>query len=475
MALTAKALADLVRAGEGETVEFKRSTAELDAALQTVGALLNGGQGGHVLFGVSNTKRIVGQAVSDDTLKRIANAVRSRIDPSGPVRVNCVELADGKAVAVVEAEPASGLYYVDGQPFERVGSTTRRMSAAIHQNRLMEHLHSSNRWETQPAPSVGVDDLDTAEIVRTVDESVRRQRMSEPGTRDVRELLLGMGLTNGDTPMNAAVVLFGKPKALPIRYPQCVLRLARFRGVKANEFLDNRQEIGNIFELLAHADRFLLDHVPVAGRIVPGQLERIDEPLYPPIALREALINAFAHRDYALGGGSVSLAIFDDRLEITSVGPLHFGLRVEDLLRPHPSRPWNPAIADVLYRRGLIEKWGGGTLRMVEASERAGTPTPEFFADRQRVTVTFHAARYMAPSRISHDLSPLQQTILQALADAGPSTLAQLSETLGGQVRRRTLQDNLQMLRSFDLVELHGGPASFRWRLSPLQSVVAES
>lgn len=471
MALTAEMLADLVRAGESETVEFKRSTAELDAAVQTVGALLNGGRGGHVLFGVSNAKRIVGQEVSDDTLKRIANALRSRIDPSGPVRIDCVELANGKALAVVEVEPTSGLYYVDGQPFERIASTTRRMSAALHQHRLMEHLHSSNRWETQPASAVGVDDLDAAEIVRTVDESVRRQRMSEPGTRDVRELLLGMRLIDGGTLLNGAVVLFGRPDALPIRYPQCVLRLARFRGVKANEFLDNRQEIGNIFELLAHADRFLLDHVPVAGRIVPGQLERIDEPLYPPIALREALINAFAHRDYALGGGSVSVAMFDDRLEITSVGPLHFGLRVEDLLKPHPSRPWNPTIADVLYRRGLIEKWGGGTLRMAEASERAGTPAPEFFADHQRVTVTFCAARYVAPSRISHDLSPLQQMILRALSDAGPSTLAQLSEILGGQVRRRTLQDNLQMLRAFGLVELHGGPASFRWMLSPIHGV----
>jgi ATP-dependent DNA helicase RecG len=459
-------LAGLVRAGESETVEFKRSTAELDAAVQTVGALLNGGRGGHVLFGVSNAKRIVGQEVSDDTLKRIANALRSRIDPSGPVRVDCVELANGKALAVVEVEPTSGLYYVDGQPFERIASTTRRMSASLHQHRLMEHLHSSNRWETQPASAVGVDDLDTAEIVRTVDESVRRQRMSEPGTRDVRELLLGMRLLDGGTLLNGAVVLFGRSEALPIRYPQCVLRLARFRGVKANEFLDNRQEIGNIFELLAHADRFLLDHVPVASRIVPEQLERIDEPLYPPIALREALINAFAHRDYALGGGSVSIAMFDDRLEITSVGPLHFNLKVEDLLKPHPSRPWNPTIADVLYRRGLIEKWGGGTLRMAEASERAGTPAPEFFADHQRVTVTFRAAGYVAPSRISHDLSPLQCAILDELARSGRMPLSAIIAAVGEETSERTVQDNLQLLRSLGLVRLIGKRNAYRWELA---------
>jgi ATP-dependent DNA helicase RecG len=274
--------------------------------------------------------------------------------------------------------------------------------------------------------------------------------------------------------MNAAVVLFGRPKALPIRYPQCVLRLARFRGVKANEFLDNRQEIGNIFELLAHADRFLLDHVPVASRIVPGQLERIDEPLYPPVALREALINAFAHRDYALGGGSVSVAMFDDRLEITSVGPLHFGLRVEDLLKPHPSRPWNPAIADVLYRRGLIEKWGGGTLRMAEASERAGTPAPEFFADRQRVTVTFRAARYQAPTQWRHDLTPLQRSILQELAETGAAPLSALIARLGQETPARTIQDSLQLLRSLGLVRLAGRRNAYRWELAGAPDTIAE-
>lgn len=475
MALTVERLADLINTGEGERVEFKRSTAELDGALQTVCAFLNSGQGGWVLFGVSNSGKIVGQDVSDDTLKKIANALRSRIDPSGPVHIDRIELSNGRAVAVVEAEAASGLYYVDGQPFERVASTTRRMTATIHQNRLLQHLHSSDRWEIQPAASMTIDDLDAAEIVRTIEESIRRQRMGEPNTRDIRSLLLGMRLYDGETLLNAAVVLFGRPEALPIRYPQCLLRLARFRGVHANEFVDNRQEIGNIFSLLTHADRFLRDHLPIAGRIVPNLFERIDDPLYPPEALREALINAFAHRDYRAGGGAVSIGIYDDRLEITSTGPLQFGLLPEDLLKPHLSRPWNPTIADVLYRRGIIENWGRGTIRMVELARAAGMPDPEIDANRHCVTIRFNVARYVAPSRVSHDLSPLQQSILQALSETGPSSLAQLAGELGGHIHRRTLQDNLQILRSFGLVELHGGgPASFRWRLSPLQNVVSE-
>jgi len=74
----------------------------------------------------------------------------------------------------------------------------------------------------------------------------------------------------------------------------------------------------------------------------------------------------------------VSIAVFDDRLEISSTGRLPFGLTVEDLKRPHPSRPWNPLIAGVFFRRGLIEQWGRGTLRMRELVEEAGLAPPEF-------------------------------------------------------------------------------------------------
>jgi predicted HTH transcriptional regulator len=81
------------------------------------------------------------------------------------------------------------------------------------------------------------------------------------------------------------------------------------------------------------AERFLIESLPVAGRIIPGKMEREDTPLLPVEALREALANAFVHRDYAIGGGSVSVALYDDRLEIISIGDLHFGLTPEALLR----------------------------------------------------------------------------------------------------------------------------------------------
>ncbi len=118
-------------------------------------------------------------------------------------------------------------------------------------------------------------------------------------------------------------------------------------GMDRSKFLDNRQftsSQGSVFppcECRALPARPL----PIAGRFESGRMARIDEPLYPPRATREALTNVLCHRDDAMGGGSIGLAVHDDRLEGTSTGPLHFGLTSEDLFGPPESRPWNPLVS----------------------------------------------------------------------------------------------------------------------------------
>lgn len=305
---------------------------------------------------------------------------------------------------------------------------------------LLEKLHGAHRWENRPAQDMTLDDLDEGEIVRTVDEAIRRGRMEDPGTRDLRELLLGFNLTGGPHLLNAAVVLFGRADRLTPRYPQCSLRLARFRGRdKSGIMEDNRQEVGNAFELLIRSQRFLRDHLPVSGRVLPGLIERVDDPLYPPVALREALANALCHRDYAVSGGAISVGIYDDRLEISSTGLLPFGITPAQLLQPHRSRPWNPLIAEIFYRRGIIERWGRGTISIIEQTQEAGLAAPEWEEEAGEVVVRFRPTRYMPPTRIAHDLSLLQQNILIILADFGPCSLSQITSRLGSSPVRRTL------------------------------------
>lgn len=109
----------------------------------------------------------------------------------------------------------------------------------------------------------------------------------------------------------------------------------------------------------------------------------------PVEAVRAALANAFVHRDYASGGGAIAIALYDDRVEIISPGELHFGLTPEKLLQPHESRPWNPLIATIFYRRGYIEAWGRGTIKIAELLRTAGLQPSTITSAAESVAVTF--------------------------------------------------------------------------------------
>lgn len=460
-------LRDWVRRGESETQEFKIRTSSgcLREGAATLCGMLNT-RGGRVLFGVDAEGRIVGQDTSDQTLEKVAAEI-ARIDPAASAEVDRVPVGDAgrEAITITVRRSHRRPHAYKGTAYKRVGSTTVALGREEYNQMLFEAYHATQRWETEIASGWSVDDLDAAEIARTLDEAVRRGRLDEPGTRNPTEMLRGLGLMIGDNISRASIVLFARPERLVASYSQCRVRLARFRGTDKTEFIDNRQFHGNAFLLLTRADQFLRNHLPVAGRIVSGVFERSDDPIYPPVALREALANAVCHRDYSIGGGSIGIAIYDDRLEITSSGELHFGLTVEDLYRPHDSLPWNPLIADVFYKRGIIETWGRGTLKMAQLTEEAGLPRPEFEESPGALLVRFRPSIYLPPRRVGRDLTDRQQDLLRVLAVGGKMPLQRIIDSLGKPAERRSIQTDLHFLRSLELVENSGFGRGARWFL----------
>ena len=378
----------LAASGESETLEFKRTTGTRREATMTVCAFLNQ-DGGRVLFGVSPSGNVGGQQVSERTIEELSAEFRRIVPPAFPTVERIPTVGDRDVIAVSAPKGVSKPYTYRGIAYLRVGNATLPMSADEYNRILFERMHSEQRWENQPATGWTVNDLDVAEIRGTVAEAVRRGRLQEPISREPEDMLRGLGLLRDGVLLRAAAALFGNAERLEFEMPQCLLRVARFRGTNRMRFLDNRQFNGNAFTLLENAERFLRETLPIAGRFEPDRFDRIDEPLYPPLATREALANAICHRDYSIGGGSIGVAVYDDRLEISSTGSLHFGLTPENLFEPHESRPWNPLIARTFYRRGIIEEWGSGTLKMADMATDAGLPIPEIEDDGGGVTVRF--------------------------------------------------------------------------------------
>ena len=464
----------LVATGESEEVEFKSTTGTRREAAMTICAMLNQ-HGGQVLFGVSPEGLIAGQQVRERTMEEVS-AELSRIDPPAFPTVKRVPVADNKEVVIVSVSRGpAGPYMYRGRAYRRVGNTVVEVRADEYRRMLFERMHSEQRWENQPADGWSVDDLDAHEIRITVDEAVRRGRLEDPGTRDPRDLLRGLGLFRDGVVWRAAVALFGKEDRIAFDMPQCLLRVARFKGSDRTEFFDNRQFYGNAFSLLKSAERFLRDNLPIAGRVEEDRFERIDEPLVPPLATREALVNALCHRDYSIGGGSVGLAIYDDRLEVTSTGALHFGLTPDKLFAPHESIPWNPLIANAFYRRGIIERWGRGTLKMADVAIAAGLPQPEIEEIGGCVTVRFrHSGMPVGLAGTAHPersrlelqgLSQHQRNILNLLNQAeGPLALREINERVSDSVTVRQVKRALARLRELGHVTVTGSGLSARWK-----------
>lgn len=455
-------LRELVAEGESERLEFKKSTGELRGGMETLCGFLNG-HGGTVLFGVTPAGKIQGQDVADPTLREVAEQTK-RIDPPITADLERVELENGRTVLALSVDAGPMAPYIDnGRPFRRVASTTSLMPQAEYRRRLLQRDHARDRWENQPAVGYRVEDLDTKEIQQTVTESIAVGRLLGPWT-DAADTLSKLHLLVDDVPTQAAVIAFAR-EPLP-DYPQCALRLARFRGVTKDEFLDQNQMTGHAFLLLREAMLFLRRHLPVTGRFETGVLERIDEPLFPVLALREAVVNALIHRDYAIYGGAVHVAIYDDRVEVISAGTLPFDQTPADLTRDHESRPRNPHLADVFYRRGLIERWGRGTQKIVALCVDAGHQAPQFEERAGSLVVRFMVKGYVPPLRIGHDLTERQRRILYALRDNMPHAISEIQLALPERIPPQTLRDDLNFLRRLGLVDKVGKGRGTVWHLS---------
>lgn len=201
------------------------------------------------------------------------------------------------------------------------------------------------------------------------------------------------------------------------------------------------------------------------NRMLFEHMQRIDEPLYPPLATREALANALCHRDYALGGGSIGLAVYDDRLEVTSTGPLHFGLTPDDLFGPHESRPWNPLIARTFYRRGIIEEWGRGTIKMADLATSMGLPRPEIEERGDCVTVRFRRKDAVSIRQAGGGLTKPQHTVLALLrrSDAGLA-LREIRPLLDERLSVPQIRRCLAALKAKGLARSTGHDRGARWK-----------
>jgi ATP-dependent DNA helicase RecG len=369
------------------------------------------------------------------------------------------ETLGGKPVIAIDVpQGAEPPYVYDDSIYVRIGTAVKAASGAEITG-LIERRHTQAvRWERLPALGFEMKDLDEEEILRTADEGLRRRGYRFRDTKSPAIVLEELNLCRNGAILNSAAVLFGRNPAR--RYAQLRVRLARLTGEQEISFEDNRVLEGNAFDLVDEIETFLQRHNVVASELPKTGVRRTDVPTYPFPALREAMMNALAHRDYAAFDGGVSITIYDDRIEFWNSGKLPEGMTLKELKEERISRPPNPDIAHVFWLREFIEKYGIGAGRIIEECRRAGLPEPEWKVGGSGITLTIRS-RQRAGVPVAGDLNSRQRVFLATVKPGEEVSVGDYSEQFAKDVSQRQARTDLAQMTAAGYLRRQGrGPST---------------
>jgi len=348
---------------ESRRLEFKVAFPKGDQVARTAVAFANGA-GGRIVFGVKDSPReFIG--IPDNqifkTEERITNCIFDLCAPSIVPEIY-IQSVEGKAFLVVEIYPGSQKPYgikKSGRPnavYIRVGASNRKASS--------ETIEALERHQRK----VSFDALTVYDCpVKDIDLSRFKKAFKTQTARNIgKTQLFNMGLFQNEQgrqcPTNASLLLSDSPARKQF-FPYAKIECARFKGTDRRVFLDQATIEGPIQDSVEPCMAFIKKNIALGATI--GEIYRKDRWEYPLEAIREALINAIIHRDYAILGSDIKVAIYDDMLEITSPGPLPDALSVEELGTGR-SEIRNRVLAPIFKELKLIEAWGNGIRKMHE-------------------------------------------------------------------------------------------------------------
>ncbi len=371
-----------ILAGESKNVEFKATPPEKSIEyMKSVVAFANG-TGGKIIFGVADKTREVVGFDKEDVFKKIdaiANAVSDSCEPAIIPDITA-QTIDGKTVIVVEvSEGRQRPYYIkalgreDGV-YVRVAGTTRLADEYMIKELLFE---GSNRHFDQvlctglTITDEEIDGLCMAmkkQAVKNARGEEQKASIKDVGRQQLRSWGILIERDGKDYPSNAFAILTGNG-GLHVA-TQCGV----FKGTTKEVFVDRREYSGPLWEQVEEAYQFVLRNIHLGATFAGVYRQDVYE--IPPDAIRELIINAMVHRSY-LDHGMIQVAIYDDRLEITSPGKLPMGQTIERMKEGY-SKIRNEALAYAFSYMNLIEHWGSGIPRIIGKVKAAGLQEPEF-------------------------------------------------------------------------------------------------
>ncbi len=482
--------------GESKNIEFKAALPkESEKYTKTVIAFANT-QGGKLVFGVDDkTRQVTG--IGEDELFRMMDSISNAIsDSCEPQIVPNIEpqTVDGETVIVVTVAPgANRPYYLkskgrDSGTFIRVAGTSR----PAHPEKIKELEMEGARiyWDEMICIGYKVTEDAVKKLCHDIGKFRNEMGLSEREVTITQLINWKLLKSENDSLLAANAFVLMTSDYFPFAKTQCAV----FKGTERNVFLDKQEFTGPIYEQIVGATDFVLRNIRFGLTI--DSLVRKESYELPLEAIREMIINAHCHRNLA-DDSCIQVAIYDNRLEVSSPGGLYNGLTYEELMDGH-SKIRNRAIANVLNKMGFVESWGTGVKRILGAAESYGLPTPSFqvyddmfrvnlyrnvFAIEEQRSIKEASEKYWGSigeasekhrrsigeasekhrSNSRADLNHTQKQILELLSQDAQLSAKKMAETIG--ISSRNIESNIKKLKKIGILIRHGSPKRGYWEI----------
>ena len=398
---------------ESETVELK--SVYVDDIKKEIIAFANT-RGGSILVGVEDNGKICGVENSDRLIQQISNAARDAIKPDVTMFLHYeTQTIENKNIVEVKVQcGAHRPYYLAAKGLRPEGVFVRQGTSSVPAS------------DTMIRQMIKETDGDNYEDMRSLDQELTFEKVTSEFAK--RDLPLGeaqmktLGMIDTDGLYSNLALLLSD---------QCphIIKAATFGGTDQSDFQNRREFTGSLLKQLEEAYAYL-DLRNQTKATFEGLL-RIDHRDYPDTAIRESLLNAIVHRDYAVSASTL-ISVYADRMEMISIGGLAGGISFDDVMLG-VSYCRNHKLADVFYRLGLIEAYGTG-MNKIMSSYKDAPAKPEIQVStgafktvlpNQNVAV---AVKTPVPSQI---IDKKEQAVLDLFKGQASLTRAEIEKALG--------------------------------------------
>ncbi|HDZ85226.1 MAG TPA: transcriptional regulator [Candidatus Moranbacteria bacterium] len=366
---------------ENQNIEYK--TRWRDEYLKWICGFANA-KGGKIYIGKDDNGNVVGVENAKKLLEDIPNKTKDILGIM--VDVNLHATREGEYLEIIVDDYPFPVNY-KGQYHYRSGSTKQELKGAALDKFMLQK--KGKKWDGVPVPKISVSDLkqDTFDFFRK--RAFKSKRIEEEVLTDSNEHLIeNLQLKENEFLKRAAILLF-HPN--PENYVTgAYIKIGYFES--DSELIYQDEIHGNLFEQVEKTIDLLFTKYIKATISYEG-IHRIETYEYPKEALREALLNAIAHKDYS-SGIPIQISVYNDKIMFWNDGQLPENWTVENLIKKHSSKPYNPDIANAFFRTGYIESWGRGTIKIIEKCKEAGLPNPKFYYESSDFWIVFRKDIY---------------------------------------------------------------------------------